>query len=93
MDCKLIALDMDETLLTSKKKITAENQTAITKALDKGIHVVLTSGRSHEGMVEIAKGLGITGENQYMITNGGDTIEDMTGKSFTNKLWKIAIVK
>lgn len=85
MDYKLIALDMDETLLNHKKQITTENKTAISQALEKGIKVVLTSGRSHDGMAYCAKELGIEGPDQYMITNGGDTIEKTTGELIFKK--------
>lgn len=40
MDCKLIALDMDDTLLTSEKVVSEQNKQAINVALEKGIKVV-----------------------------------------------------
>lgn len=80
MDYKLIALDMDDTLLTSEKVISAKNQEIIKKALAKGIKIVLCSGRTHNAVVDYAKTLGITGPDQYMITNGGAIIENMEGK-------------
>ena len=43
---KLIGLDMDGTLLNSKKKITPENMAAIEKAFSQGKEVVLSTGRS-----------------------------------------------
>ena len=43
---KLIGLDMDGTLLNSKKKITPENMAAIEKAVSQGKEVVLSTGRS-----------------------------------------------
>ena len=80
MAYKLIALDMDDTLLTSDKTVSEYNQAAIQKALQQGIKVVLCSGRTHNAMVKFAKPLGITGPEQYMITNGGAIIENMEGK-------------
>lgn len=42
---KLIAIDLDDTLLNTKKDITNENKAAIKKALEKGIKIVIASGR------------------------------------------------
>lgn len=47
---KLIALDMDGTLLNSDKAISEENKHAIAKAREAGVTVVLASGRPLEGM-------------------------------------------
>lgn len=80
MDCKLIALDMDDTLLTSEKVISQRNKEVIQQALAKGIKVVLCSGRTHNAVIDYAKDLGISGSEQYMITNGGAIIENMDGK-------------
>lgn len=86
MDYKLIALDLDETTLRSDKSITDTNKAAVKKALDKGIKVVLCSGRTFGGMIDVANELGITGSNQYMITNGGDLIQDLEGKIIFKKI-------
>ncbi|KAE9560246.1 Cof-type HAD-IIB family hydrolase [Companilactobacillus bobalius] len=64
MSYKLIALDMDDTLLTTEKTISAKNQAAIKQALKQGIKVVLCSGRTHNAITGYAKTLGISGENQ-----------------------------
>lgn len=47
---KLIALDMDGTLLNSDKVISTENKDAIARARAAGVKVVLASGRPLEGM-------------------------------------------
>ncbi|AUI71056.1 Cof-type HAD-IIB family hydrolase [Companilactobacillus alimentarius] len=80
MSYKLIALDMDDTLLTSEKTISKKNQTMIKQALKQGIKVVLCSGRTHNAITNYIKILGISGPDQYMITNGGGIIENMEGK-------------
>lgn len=80
MTYKLIATDMDNTLLNSQKKITEKNKQAIQLAKDSGIKVVLCSGRFHDEMVNYASELGLFESNQYMITNGGSIIEDCSGK-------------
>jgi len=79
MTYKLIAIDMDDTLLTSAKEISVKNKEMIQRALEKGVKVVLCSGRPHAAMYDYAKSLGITGVDSYMITNGGAIIENMDG--------------
>ncbi|WP_338233018.1 Cof-type HAD-IIB family hydrolase [Companilactobacillus muriivasis] len=80
MDYKMIALDLDDTLLTTQKTISEHNKLAIKQALDNGIKVVLCSGRTHNAVIKFADQLDISGSEQYMITNGGAIIEDMNGK-------------
>ena len=47
---KLIALDLDGTLLTSDKKISQRNLKALAAARAKGVKVVLTTGRPLKAM-------------------------------------------
>lgn len=65
---RLIALDMDGTLFNTKSNITEENQQAIRTASDKGILVVISTGRPYIGLPkELLRELGI----QYAITTNG----------------------
>lgn len=69
---KLIALDLDGTLLNSQKKISDENKQAIKEAKAKGIHVVICTGRPIKAVKAILVELGLTSEQDYVITfNGG----------------------
>lgn len=79
MAYKLIAIDIDDTLLTSNKTISGQTKAQIQLALENGLLVVLCSGRPHKAMFKYAKQLGIYGANQYMITNGGAIIENLNG--------------
>lgn len=54
-DKKLIALDLDGTLLDSGRNISAANHAAIARAQALGIPVVLCSGRYHAGVQLIAR--------------------------------------
>ena len=47
MSIKLIAVDMDGTLLTTDQRITERTETAIKRAMDAGIEFVLDTGRSN----------------------------------------------
>ena len=71
---KLIAIDLDGTLLNSYGEITKKNKGAIKYALDKGVEVVLASGRDPKTMEKISKELEI--EN-FLIAGNGATIYDM----------------
>jgi len=86
MKYQLIALDLDDTLLTSEKVISENNQKIISQAMKAGTKIVLCSGRTHNAVVKFAKVLGITGSDQYMITNGGAIIENLDGKIIYQKM-------
>ena len=45
MDIKMIALDLDGTLLRSNETISARNREALSRAINRGVHVVIASGR------------------------------------------------
>ena len=44
---KLIAIDIDGTLLSTDREVSRKNKEAIARALSKGIHVVLATGRMY----------------------------------------------
>ena len=71
---KLIAIDLDGTLLNSYGEITSKNKEAIKYALDKGVEVVLASGRDPKTMERISNELGI--EN-YLIAGNGASVFDI----------------
>ena len=77
-DIKLVALDLDGTLFDNSSRISERNLTAIRSITDKGIHVVISTGRPFEGIpFDQIKGTGIN----YVITaNGSGIYEISTGK-------------
>ena len=80
---KLIAIDMDGTLLNSKKELLEE-----TKQYFKNFHnkntetlLVLCTGRPESGIRPYLKDLGYLEENHYIISqNGANIYESQTGK-------------
>jgi len=69
---RLVAIDLDGTLLSDDKTICPENVKAIGKALEKGCKIVLASGRSFESMKWEIDALGLRADGQYAIgLNGG----------------------
>lgn len=72
-DIKLVAIDLDGTLLTSQKIVSAPTIEAVKCCLDKGIHIVIATARS----------LGFV-EPIYNQLNLGDPIICVTGA----KVWE-----
>lgn len=77
-DIKLVALDLDGTLFNNSSRISKRNLTAIRSITDKGIHVVISTGRPFEGIpFDQIKGTGI---NYAITANGSGIYEISTGK-------------
>ena len=57
---KLIASDIDGTLVNSEGKITPRVRQAIRNAVDAGCQVMLATGRFYRGMIKIQEELGLT---------------------------------
>lgn len=70
----MLAVDMDDTLLSDDLTISKENQDAIQKAIEKGVRVVLCSGRSSSSLNPYLKQLNLKGDNQYGISYNGAII-------------------
>lgn len=71
---KLIALDMDGTLLTSDEKVSKRTQKAIAQAMEKDVVVVISTGRWLGSCYPYAKDLGLT---TYLVTSNGGEIWTM----------------
>ena len=80
MAIKLIATDIDNTLLTSDKKLTARTIAAIQAAKEQGVHVVLCTGRPLTGVLPLLKQLGLTTNADYVITLNGAQVQRATGE-------------
>ena len=77
-DIKLVALDLDGTLFDNSSRISERNLSAIRSITDKGIHVVISTGRPFEGIpFDQIKGTGI---NYAITANGSGIYEISTGK-------------
>lgn len=86
MAIKLVALDIDGTLLNSHFEILSSTKEAIKKALDQGIKIVLCSGRPIAGLQGYLDELEISGSNEYAITLNGAIIRSTDGKIITSNL-------
>lgn len=74
---KLIAIDLDGTLLNSYGEISNENIKALKKAQDAGAKIVLASGRVDTAIESFAYQ---TGANEYIISGNGASIYDLKRK-------------
>lgn len=74
MKTKLIALDLDGTLLNSSGSISDKTLITIRKAIEKGIEIVLATGRSVELICEEIKSIQ---EIKYVISSNGSAIVNL----------------
>jgi Cof subfamily protein (haloacid dehalogenase superfamily) len=78
-NAKLLAFDLDGTLLNSNKQIGERTVAAIRKAVECGIHVVLASGRMHYATAKFADQLNIPIDTPVISYNGG-MVKTLSGK-------------
>ncbi|MDR1353569.1 MAG: Cof-type HAD-IIB family hydrolase [Treponema sp.] len=78
---RLLALDLDDTLLRSDLTISFHTRNVLKKAEKAGIGIVLASGRIPPAMKKFAAQLGLDKRPGYLICNNGTIIqESRTGK-------------
>jgi Cof subfamily protein (haloacid dehalogenase superfamily) len=77
MKYKLIAIDVDDTLISDHRDISEEDDRAIRAATHSGVNVILASGRGFDGVRPYNERLGLTG---YSICAGGGQIFDGNGE-------------
>lgn len=71
---KLIAVDVDGTLLGKKKKVAPETITALNAARAQGIKVVIATGRNFKRTEAIARAIGSDKNQEFVVClNGGGT--------------------
>ena len=71
---KLIALDLDGTLLNSDKQLSEENAAALLKAAGEGIEIVPATGRFYKGMPSVIRDLPYV---NYVISVNGAGVYDI----------------
>lgn len=85
-DVKLIALDLDGTLLNSAKEISAPNIEAIQEARQKGVEVVLTTGRPLAAIQPFLKTLKMLDFDDFSITFNGGLVQRNTGEILSKRV-------
>lgn len=75
---KLVAIDLDGTLVDDKKVLSIENIQAIKKAKEKGVYVILATGRPIEGLRKYYDLMYVETLNDYACTFNGAICLDVT---------------
>jgi len=96
MSYKMICVDIDGTILNDKHKLTEDTKKALKEAHDKGLHVVICSGRLFSDAEYYSNLLGV---NSSIVGSNGTIIKDkkndefifkkILGKNTCSKLLKI----
>ena len=71
---KLIAIDLDGTMLNSYGEVLNETKQSLNKAIEKGAEVIIASGRTIDSIMGIANEIGI---KNYIIAGNGAVIYDL----------------
>lgn len=91
---KLVALDMDGTLLKEDKTISKENLEAIKKARENGVKVVLATGRPTKGIEKYLKQLDLLNDDDYAVACNGAVIQNTkTGKIIAKNIMNLNDLK
>lgn len=78
---RLVAIDLDGTLFDNNKKISERNRNAIRKAREKGVQVIICTGRPLKAIEEVVQELELDQPGDYSITfNGGYIQKNDTGE-------------
>lgn len=82
MSYKLVAIDVDGTLLDDSHKLSDENKKSIQKLLKNDIKVILFSGRGYSALSPLIESLGL---KDAVATQNGSLILDVSGKRCMHK--------
>ena len=79
LDVRLIALDLDDTLLNDNREITDLTVHTLRECAERGIYVVLCSGRAEDAILPFVRRLEIAGKEagRYLIAINGCSIFDL----------------
>ena len=79
LDIRLIALDLDDTLLNDNREITDKTVEVLRECAERGIYIVLCSGRAEDAILPFVRRLEIAGKEagRYLIAINGCSIFDL----------------
>ena len=91
---KLLAIDMDGTLLNWRKQISKRSINTLLRVQEDGNIVVLASGRSYERLIKYANKIKLKEYGGYMATLNGSTIFNVkTGEILKNSAFDYEVLK
>ncbi|MBO4107268.1 sugar-phosphatase [Streptococcus suis] len=76
MSIKLVAVDIDGTLLNSQHQITPDVKQAIQEAKEAGVKIVIATGRPISGVHHILEELQLNQAGDFVITFNGSLVQD-----------------
>jgi Cof subfamily protein (haloacid dehalogenase superfamily) len=80
---RLLAVDIDGTLLNSQFKVSPEDLAALRRAREEGVEVILATGRRHAFALPIAQQLGF---DFFLISSNGAITRSLSGETFHRDL-------
>ena len=83
---KLIALDMDGTLLNEKKEITKKTKEALKAARERGVKVVIATGRPIDGLKKYIDELDLNHDNEYVLSYNGCLVQEIKSKKIIHEV-------
>jgi len=83
---KLIALDMDGTLLTTDKKVSKRTEAALKAAEAKGVKIVLASGRPLIGLNRYLEELNLLKGDDYVLSFNGGLVQNTKTEEIVSKI-------
>lgn len=87
---KAVFIDIDDTLTNSNREVSMKNQEEIKRCVQKGIKIILASGRSRKEAVDFQEKIG---SSPYIISSNGASVYDITTKKeIYNEVLKKEIV-
>lgn len=87
MSIKLVAIDIDGTLITDDRRITDDVFQAIQQAKAQGVHVVVATGRPIAGVTLLLEELKLNQKGDFVITFNGGLVQDAaTGQEIVKEL-------
>ncbi|HTV57487.1 MAG TPA: Cof-type HAD-IIB family hydrolase [Verrucomicrobiae bacterium] len=90
MPIRLIAMDLDGTLLNSSSEVSDRNRRAVEEAASRGIEIVLITGRRFDFARPIAEKLGI---DLHLIASNGAIIKALDGTTLHRALLPVSVAR
>ena len=93
-EIKVLALDLDGTLTNDQKEVTPRTRAALDAAIERGVTVVLASGRPTAGITPLAKDLGLDKKGGCILSyNGGKIIDCQTGQTLVQHAFPADLIE
>lgn len=83
---KLIAIDMDGTLLKNDKTVSDRTKKTLNEAREKGVNVVIATGRPIDGVSRYLEELDMLGENDYVLSYNGGLVLKTKSREIISKI-------